>query len=232
MAVALGHLEAQAPGVPEHHRRLDHARRGEGGLPRELAHLHQLLARGLAMIAVAWPSLLLAYGWVREAAHLLANEPGRSAEVVRTRYQTLRKTMANQRDALGPWPRPSTTSGRSPPVTGRGCSLVTTCQICRGRATIGSTSSARYHERRASGHKQAASRPLHQPHRAPHDGRDAAAPLPGHRSPACRPDHLVATVPGAQLSSRRSPRTAALPAGSGNVPRQARSALPKPALPS
>lgn len=106
---------------------------------------------------MAWPSLRLAYGWVHEAAHLLANETGQSAEVVRTRYQTLLETMANQRDALGAL-APAIDHFRK----------VTTSYWpglfhCYDVPDLPRTNndlehffgSARYHERRASGRKQA-----------------------------------------------------------------------------
>lgn len=99
----------------------------------------------------------LAYGWVHEAAHLLANEPGDAAVVVRARYQTLLDTMANQRASLGPL-APALDHFRK----------VTTSYWpglfhCYDVPDLPRTNnelehffgSARYHERRASGRRQA-----------------------------------------------------------------------------
>ncbi|HEX5503546.1 MAG TPA: ISNCY family transposase [Thermomicrobiales bacterium] len=74
---------------------------GKGGLPKELARLQRLLARGLAATAAHWPALRTAYGWIHRAAHLLANHEARPGDAIRADYRALLATMTAQRDALG-----------------------------------------------------------------------------------------------------------------------------------
>ncbi len=73
----------------------------KGGLPKELGPLQRLLERGRAATADQWPALRTAYGWVPQAAHLLANHDGRPGDAVRADYRALLATMTAQRETLG-----------------------------------------------------------------------------------------------------------------------------------
>ena len=95
-------LGAQIARAADRHPHLDCAGgAAKGGLPTELDRLQRLLARGLAATAEQWPTLRTAYGWVHQAAHLLANPEGRPGDAVRGDYQALLTTMAARRDTLG-----------------------------------------------------------------------------------------------------------------------------------
>ena len=54
------------------------------------------------MTAAAWPALRVAYGWVHQAAHLLANSAGQDGASVRQAYQALLHTMTQQQELAGP----------------------------------------------------------------------------------------------------------------------------------
>ncbi len=86
----------------QRHPRLHRAGGGKGGLPKELGQLDRLLGRGLAATAEQWPALRTAYGWVHQAAHLLANPEDQPGAAVRAAYQTRLDTMPAPRDTLGP----------------------------------------------------------------------------------------------------------------------------------
>ncbi len=86
---------------PDRQRRLTRARGGKGGLSQELARLKRLLDRGLAPTADHWPTIRTAYGWVHQAAHLLANHDGQPGAAVRADYQALLATMIAAQDTLG-----------------------------------------------------------------------------------------------------------------------------------
>ena len=73
----------------------------KGGLPRELARLRRLLDRGLGATAASWPAIRTAYGWVHQAAHLLADPADRPGEAIRRDYQALLTTMTVGRETLG-----------------------------------------------------------------------------------------------------------------------------------
>jgi len=64
--------------------------------------LERLLARGLDATAAAWPAIDTTYTYVHQAAHLLANHEGRSAEAVRHDYQELVDAMTQPDDLLLP----------------------------------------------------------------------------------------------------------------------------------
>jgi hypothetical protein len=63
--------------------------------------LQRLLTRGLTTTAALWPPLRLTYGWVHQAAHVLANEAGLSGDEVRRDYAALRTQMAARQAAAG-----------------------------------------------------------------------------------------------------------------------------------
>jgi hypothetical protein len=47
--------------------------------------LQRLLARGLQATLLLWPPIVLAFGWVHRAAHILNNEEGSTATEVQGR---------------------------------------------------------------------------------------------------------------------------------------------------
>jgi hypothetical protein len=119
--------------------------------------LQRLVTGGLGATAAAWPALTTAYGWIHQAAHLLANESGLDLLALRRAYRTLLAEMARERAALG---------DLAPAV---GHFLKVTRSYWRGLFAwvrvpdLPRTNndleqffgSARYHERRASGRKVA-----------------------------------------------------------------------------
>lgn len=66
-----------------------------------LGHLDRLLSRGLAATAAAWPILRTAYGWIHQAAHILANGEGQDGATVRAGYATLLRTMTARQATVG-----------------------------------------------------------------------------------------------------------------------------------
>jgi hypothetical protein len=63
--------------------------------------LQRLLARGLQATLLLWPPIVLAFGWVHRAAHILNNEEGDTATEVQGRYQVLLDEMRSQRTLHG-----------------------------------------------------------------------------------------------------------------------------------
>lgn len=59
--------------------------------------MQHLLARALEATASLWPPLTLAYGWVHQAAHILANHDHLAGELVRAQYQNLLECMDAQK---------------------------------------------------------------------------------------------------------------------------------------
>ncbi len=55
-----------------------------------------LLTRGLVATAPIWSALRIAYGWVHQAAHLLAPSPGRRVELRRRDYRALLAEMSRR----------------------------------------------------------------------------------------------------------------------------------------
>jgi hypothetical protein len=68
---------------------LDRVSARVGALPGGLKRLRQLLRRGLAETAVLWPSVRVAYRWVKQVAQLLANKDKRPAPEVRRRLSRI-----------------------------------------------------------------------------------------------------------------------------------------------
>ena len=66
-----------------------------------LDYLYRLLDRGLAATAADWPAIRTAYGWVHQAARILATVEGQSSVAVRADYATLLLTMTGQQATLG-----------------------------------------------------------------------------------------------------------------------------------
>jgi hypothetical protein len=59
-----------------------------------------MVRRGLQATAALWPEIARAYGWVHQAAHLLANAERRSAVEVQQVYSALLAEMSAQRATL------------------------------------------------------------------------------------------------------------------------------------
>ena len=139
------------PGVPR-------AGGRQRGLPPELARLQGLLTRGLAATAGHWPAIRRAYGWIHQAAHLLADHAGRPGAAIRADYQALLATMvAGQAalDALAP------AVDQFMKVTASYASRLFHCYDVPDLPRTNNDlehffGAARYHERRASGRKGAA----------------------------------------------------------------------------
>jgi len=96
--VRLGAAPARATGRRP---RLARPGGGTGGLPAALARLQRLLDRGRAATADHWPPIRRAYGWVHQAAHLLANRDGQPGAAVHAAYQALLGTRIAQQGTLG-----------------------------------------------------------------------------------------------------------------------------------
>ena len=109
------------------------------------------------MTAAAWAPVRTAYGWVHRAAHLLENPDGQPGAEVRARYDALLATMRAERDDLGPLA----------PAVDHFLKVTASYQPglfhCYDAADLPRTNNdleqffgaARYHERRASGRRQA-----------------------------------------------------------------------------
>jgi hypothetical protein len=72
---------------------LDRVAAKVGALPGGLKRLRQLLKRGLEETATLWPSVRVAYRWVKQVAKLLANRSQRPAYKVRQRLSQLLSAM-------------------------------------------------------------------------------------------------------------------------------------------
>jgi hypothetical protein len=62
-------------------------KKGRG--PRELERMRTFLAKGLAETAALWVDVEQGYAWVHQAAHLLSNDDKRLAAEMRQTYETL-----------------------------------------------------------------------------------------------------------------------------------------------
>ena len=60
-----------------------------------------ILQRGLTRTAALWPEIRIAYDWVHQAAHLLANHDACDVFALRRAYRTLLAEMAQQRETAG-----------------------------------------------------------------------------------------------------------------------------------
>ncbi len=66
-----------------------------------LDYLDRLLDRGLAATAADWPAIRAAYGWVHQAARILANAEHHDGATVQAGYATLLLTMTTQQATPG-----------------------------------------------------------------------------------------------------------------------------------
>ena len=116
-----------------------------------------MLAKGLEATATSWPDVRAAYGWVRQAATILANEAGLDTAGVRGRYEALVAEMT--RDA-GTAESLSEAVGHFLKVTKSYWAGLFACydmtELPRTNNDLEQFfGSYRYHERRASGRKVA-----------------------------------------------------------------------------
>jgi hypothetical protein len=113
--------------------------------------LEALLARGLVATAPLWPAVRIAYGWVREAAHSLANAADQDVFTLRRAYRRLLAEMHQERATVGAL-APAITHFRT--VTKSYCYQVV--DLPRTNNDLEQFfGSARHHERRVSGRKVA-----------------------------------------------------------------------------
>jgi hypothetical protein len=119
--------------------------------------LQHLLQRGLQVTALLWPAIILAYGWVYQVAHVLANEEALPADAVHDRYQGVLDHLAAGREAAG---RLGPAVDQFLTVSARYAPHLFHCYAVPGLPRTNNDlehlfGSARYHERRASGRKGA-----------------------------------------------------------------------------
>lgn len=139
---------------------LDRVATKTGGLPRGLEKLRRLLHRGLEQTASLWPSVRTSYRWVKRVAHLLENKARQPAKQVRRGLSALLSKI-----------RQAATQAKEPAVAEQLRWFVKVTRsywsglfCCYTSSDIPRTNndlehlfgSHRYHERRASGRKQAA----------------------------------------------------------------------------
>ncbi len=138
---------------------LDRAAALAGEWPGGLKRLRQLLRRGLEETAALWPAVREAYQWVNRAARILTNEDRSPAKKVRRRLVQL---LVRMRRAAATTEEPSVAAGLKHflKVTKSYWSGLFRCYDCadlpRTNNDLEQTfGSHRYHERRASGRRQA-----------------------------------------------------------------------------
>ena len=139
---------------------LDRVATHAGHLPRGLEKLRRLLRRGLEQTAALWPPVQATYRWVQRVAHLLENQEEQPAEQMRRGFSALlskiRQAAAQAKDPAVAeqlrWFLKVTKSYRSGLFH-----CYTSSDIPRTNNDLEHLfGSQRYHERRASGRKQAA----------------------------------------------------------------------------
>ena len=121
--------------------------------------MQHLLARGLQATASLWPLLTLAYGWVHQAAHILANHEELTGEQVRAQYEQLLEQMDAQKNCVG---NLSKAVDHFRKITESFAPGLFHCYDVAGLPATNNAleqcfGSARYHERRATGRRGAIS---------------------------------------------------------------------------
>ncbi|WP_085954444.1 transposase [Ktedonobacter racemifer] len=157
-----GHPPLAAPGLTLHERLtliVASLERGakKGASRRKLECLHQLLTKGLTTTAALWPDVQAGYAWVHRAAHLLANAEQQAAKEVQENYLSLLDEMRQEVDTSEPLRKMIATFLK---VTD---SYRPGLFFCYDEPDLPRTNndlehlfgSTRYHERRATGRKQA-----------------------------------------------------------------------------
>ncbi|GCE17319.1 hypothetical protein KDK_11190 [Dictyobacter kobayashii] len=126
-------------------------------MPRELERMRAFLTKGLTETAALWPDVEQGYAWVHRAAHLLSNDDNLSASEIRQTYGTLLAEMEQTPTSSEPLATMLSTFRK---VT---ASYWPGLFHCYNQPDLPRTNneleqyfgSARYHERRATGRKQA-----------------------------------------------------------------------------
>ena len=158
-----GHPPLSAPGLKLHERlslivaSLGRVAQKGGGLPSPLDKLHRLLTKGIAATELLWSDVEAGYALVHRAAHVLTNEDHLSSKEVRRQYEELLEEMRSS-DSLAPSLHEMTatflkvTASYQPGLFH--CYDVVNLPRTNNdlEHVFGST---RYHERRATGRKQA-----------------------------------------------------------------------------
>lgn len=111
----------------------------------------------MAATAERWPAIRTAYGWVHQAAHLLADHDGQPGAAIRADYRALLAAMADGRDGLA---APAPAVDRFLTVTARYEPGLFHCYNVPGLPPTNNAleqyfGSVRYHERRATGRQGA-----------------------------------------------------------------------------
>ena len=128
-----------------------------GALPPPLDKLHRLLTKGVAATEHLWPDVQAGYGWVHRAAHVLANADHLSSKEVQRRYEELIEEIRRSDSLTAPLQHMTATFLKVTASYQPGlfhCYDVTDLPRTNNdlEQIFGST---RYHERRATGRKQA-----------------------------------------------------------------------------
>jgi len=126
-------------------------------LPPPLDKLRRLLTKGVAATEHLWPDVQAGYGWVHRAAHVLANADHLSSKEVQRRYEELIEEIRRSDSLTAPLQHMTATFLKVTASYQPGlfhCYDVTDLPRTNNdlEHIFGST---RYHERRATGRKQA-----------------------------------------------------------------------------
>ena len=128
-----------------------------GALPSPLDKLYRLLTKGVAATEPLWSEVQVGYGWVHRAAHILANADQLSSQEVQRHYEELLEEMSHNVSLTAPLQQMSATFLKVTMSYQQGlfhCYEVADLPRTNNdlEHVFGST---RYHERRATGRKQA-----------------------------------------------------------------------------
>lgn len=119
--------------------------------------LQQCLHRGLEATAPLWPELVIAHGWLGEAAYLLANPDGAHSAMVQARYAIL---LADIQQEAAPTPQLQRMAAEFAKVTARYGTQLFPCYDVAGLPRTNNDleqlfGGVRHHLRRATGQKKA-----------------------------------------------------------------------------
>lgn len=129
-------------------------------MPAPLNRLHQCLRRGLDATAPCWPELVIAHGWLEEAAQILANPEGADSATVQARYDVL---LADIQDEAMPSAKLQALAAQFAKVSARYGASVFACYDVAGLPRTNNDleqvfGGVRHQLRRATGHKSAPAR--------------------------------------------------------------------------
>lgn len=119
--------------------------------------MDQCLHRSLEATAPLWPELVIAHGWLEEAAHLLANPDGADSAAVQARYAVL---LADSQQEAAPTPQLQRMAAEFAKVTASYGTQVFPCYDVAGLPRTNNDlehlfGGVRHHLRRATGQKNA-----------------------------------------------------------------------------